>query len=382
MVPPTSIVSDRANPRAEAPPSSWRSVDQGCCSRPGQAGLLIRGARRQRLRTAGTDACASAPGGSAGRRPGAGPSNRQIQHGFPRCRPRRPRRRRRCGTGRTDPYLVRQRLQVAVDHRGDVVHVVHGGAQVHGERWVLDEPDRIAVARGQRSRAGELQRFLTSRSTAGRYFGGKCTMTSLMCVRAYRGRPSRIAAWPCAPDRGSAVAISSRPPRIDRNDDMQAAREPLDVPFPRAGDGLVEVVNVEHETALGCRELPEVGNVRVTTCLHPQPGDGSRVEVHRHDRGRPPVERERRHGHAVVADRQQLSHACLGLGFEHRDRIRPVRRAPFGVRRGDPASARPHAVVRPRFHGLGSSRAPGKDPASASPRARSGPLTDCGSGPD
>jgi hypothetical protein len=52
------------------------------------------------------------------------------------------------------------------------------------------------------------------------------------------------------------------------------------------------------------------------------------------------------------------------------------------VRRGDPASARPHAVVRPRFHGLGSSRAPGKDPASASPRARSGPLTDCGSGPD
>ena len=45
--------------------------------------------------------------------------------------------------------LVRQRLPVAVDHRGDVVHVVHGGAQVHGERWVLDEPDRVAVARGQ-----------------------------------------------------------------------------------------------------------------------------------------------------------------------------------------------------------------------------------------
>ena len=74
---------------------------------------------------------------------------------------------------------------------------------------------------------------------------------------------------------------------------MQTAREPLDVPFPRAGYGLVEVVDVEHETAFGCRELPEVGNVRVTTCLHPQPGDGSRVEVHRHDRGRAPVERER-----------------------------------------------------------------------------------------
>ena len=111
----------------------------------------------------------------------------------------------------------------------------------------------------------------------------------------------------------------------------------------------------------GVGELAEVGDVRVAACLHPQPGDGSRVEVHRHDRGRAPVERERRHGHASVADRQQLPHACLGLRFEHRDRIGPVlRRAPFGVRgagnRAAERSSRTPSFVPRCFHGLGSSR--------------------------
>ena len=124
-------------------------------------------------------------------------------------------------------------------------------------------------------------------------------MTSLMCVRAYH----RSTVESCAASamcsryaRTDGVTISSHCVRLESpiaRDDVQAAREPLDVPFPRAGNRLVEVVDVEHEAAFGRRELPEVGDVRVTTGLHPQPGDGRRGEVHRHDRGRTSEERER-----------------------------------------------------------------------------------------
>jgi len=53
--------------------------------------------------------------------------------------------------------------------------------------------------------------------------------------------------------------------------DLQARGQPLDVPLPRAGKRLVEVVHVEQHPALGRREQPEVGQVGVAAGLDPQP---------------------------------------------------------------------------------------------------------------
>ena len=51
----------------------------------------------------------------------------------------------------------------------------------------------------------------------------------------------------------------------------QAGRQPLDVPLERAGQGLVEVVDIEDQPPRGRGERPEIGQVRVTAQLHPQP---------------------------------------------------------------------------------------------------------------
>ena len=50
--------------------------------------------------------------------------------------------------------------------------------------------------------------------------------------------------------------------------DLEARREPLHVPLERAGQRLVEVVEVEDERALGRREAAEVREVRVAAELH------------------------------------------------------------------------------------------------------------------
>ena len=48
---------------------------------------------------------------------------------------------------------------------------------------------------------------------------------------------------------------------------LQAGRQPFHVPFPRAGEGLVEVVHVEEQVALGRAEDAEVGEVGVAARL-------------------------------------------------------------------------------------------------------------------
>ena len=45
--------------------------------------------------------------------------------------------------------------------------------------------------------------------------------------------------------------------------DREARREALDVPLPGPGKGLVEVVDVQHQPAIGGGEDPEVREVRV-----------------------------------------------------------------------------------------------------------------------
>ena len=53
-----------------------------------------------------------------------------------------------------------------------------------------------------------------------------------------------------------------------------AGGQALEVPFPGAREGLVEVVDVEHQRALGRGEEPEVGQVGIAADLGPQPERG------------------------------------------------------------------------------------------------------------
>ena len=111
-----------------------------------------------------------------------------------------------------------------------------------------------------------------------------------------------------------------------------ARGEALDVPLPGPGERLVEVVDVEHEPALGRREHAEVRQVGVAAALHGQTRAGRAREVVRHDLGGAAVEREGRDEHPPVADRDQLGDARARLVLEQIDRIRPiVRRLVFGM---------------------------------------------------
>src|SRR5262249_22324258 len=47
--------------------------------------------------------------------------------------------------------------------------------------------------------------------------------------------------------------------------DRKACGEPFHVPLPRPTCGLIEVVEIENQLPLGCRESAEVHEVRVTT---------------------------------------------------------------------------------------------------------------------
>ena len=94
-----------------------------------------------------------------------------------------------------------------------------------------------------------------------------------------------------------------REPVLPGGDD-QAGRQPLDVPLERPGQGLVEVVDVEDQPALGRAEQAEVRQVRVAAHLHGQPGRVGEVAGHR--QGRAPVEGEGGLQHPPVADRHQF----------------------------------------------------------------------------
>ncbi len=76
--------------------------------------------------------------------------------------------------------------------------------------------------------------------------------------------------------------------------------------------------------------------MRIPAQLHPQPRGGGGGQVGRHRQRRAPVERERRHQHPPVPDRQQLRHPGLFLLQQQANRIpRRVR----GELRGDSSGA-------------------------------------------
>ena len=106
---------------------------------------------------------------------------------------------------------------------------------------------------------------------------------------------------------------------------LHAGGQPLDVPFPRAGRRLIEVVDVEDQAALGGAEDAEVRQVRIPARLHRQPGHRSMGKVAGHRQRRAAVERERGDHHPAPPDRHQLRHPRLGLLLQQADRVGPAR---------------------------------------------------------
>ena len=80
-----------------------------------------------------------------------------------------------------------------------------------------------------------------------------------------------------APDRGEdrLAALGRREP-VAPGGDQHADGQPLDVPLPRTGKGLIEVVGVEDQRALGRGEEAEVGEVGVAAGLDDDAAPGRR----------------------------------------------------------------------------------------------------------
>ena len=106
-------------------------------------------------------------------------------------------------------------------------------------------------------------------------------------------------------------------------EDLEACRQPFDVPLPRAGKRLVEVVDVEQHLPLGRAEHTEVRQVRVAAQLHVDPGPGGRGEVGRHDQRAAAEERERRRRASAHGGSGRARDTSLGLLLEERDRVGP-----------------------------------------------------------
>ena len=128
--------------------------------------------------------------------------------------------------------------------------------------------------------------------------------------------------------------------------DLDARRHPLDVPLPRPGQRLVEVVGPEQQVTIRSREPAEVRDVRVSARLHDEPRRRRPGEVASHHRRRSPIERERRHEHSPVPDRDQLREPRLGLNTKGVHGIRAVwSRRPLAVARARRRLSRLPAAV-------------------------------------
>ena len=134
----------------------------------------------------------------------------------------------------------------------------------------------------------------------------------------------------------------------------KACDQALDVPLERAGQGLVEVVEAEHEPPVRSGVHAEVRQVRVPAELHGQVRARGAGEVRRHQVGGASVERERRREHARVPKGDQLRHPRHCLFLQQGHGVRPVgRRLPLAVTGAWNSPTDRLPARRPRFPGEG-----------------------------
>jgi hypothetical protein len=127
--------------------------------------------------------------------------------------------------------------------------------------------------------------------------------------------------------------------------------KPLEIPLPRTGQGLVEIVDAEHEVTLGRREDAEVRHVYVAAHLDRDAGGARTSEVARHHRGASPQKRKGRFEHSRVPNRYHLGESSSGLSLQRRDGILPFRRQHvFGMQPPRQRCAQRLAHRQSRFH--------------------------------
>jgi hypothetical protein len=149
---------------------------------------------------------------------------------------------------------------------------------------------------------------------------------------------------------GRPLLLCRRQPELAARD-HEARREPLDVPLPRTARRLIEVVDVEHQLAIGRSEAAEVRQMRIAAQLHRDAGTRRRRQISRHQLGRTAKERERRRQHPAMTDRHQLRFSLRGLLQQDLDRRSPLaRRLPLGVSAPRCPCARGLAVGRTLGH--------------------------------
>ncbi len=101
---------------------------------------------------------------------------------------------------------------------------------------------------------------------------------------------------------GGIVSVAVAQP-IGSRDQHEGGDEAFDVPFPGRRQRLVQIVDVEQQSAFGRREAAEIEQVRVAADLNVDAG-GRRVgKVGRHHPGRAAIEGERRLQHPSIPER-------------------------------------------------------------------------------
>ena len=101
----------------------------------------------------------------------------------------------------------------------------------------------------------------------------------------------------------------------------QARRQTLEIPLEGAGQGFVEVAQVEQQVPLGRRPESEIEDVGIAAELHLEAAVRFRRQVGGHHRGRPPVIVPRRHRHAPVPEGHQIGRANLVLAGDRGERV-------------------------------------------------------------
>ena len=142
-----------------------------------------------------------------------------------------------------------------------------------------------------------------------------------------RARASRrTRASPCGTRATAATTMLARclgGEAVVPRGDLQARRQALDVPLPRPGMGLVEVVDVEDQAGAPGRRTPRSCDRWASPqSLDDDTGARRAREVARHRQRRAAVEGERRDRHPSVADRQQFRYPGSRLAFQHGNGIR------------------------------------------------------------
>jgi hypothetical protein len=118
-----------------------------------------------------------------------------------------------------------------------------------------------------------------------------------------------------------------RPGRLDPalpRGHYQAGGETLDIPLKRAGQGFVEVTQVERQIPLRRGPQAEVKDMGIAAQLHHQPAVRLAAQIAGHDRGGAPVVVPRRDGHALMPEGSQFGHADLVLGQDRFQRVVPA----------------------------------------------------------